>query len=421
MNTETQAHLQFAPSTHKPKITKELTILPDKKIIYSVTKLFEDKERTEHRPAWNIENQYDFYDNSNSELISQIRDTLNDWYKYYPDSEKSELKKRLQTSFSSAFYELFLHEFFRRQGFVLEPHPILPNTTKRPDFLVCGHGLEFYLEAKESTGQSKKDSVIEKTKNQLFDQIDKIKSPNFYFIIEELVLKGTNQPNGNKVIKYIESKLPEYDYDKLAEIFQQSGLNNLETIEYEDYELKLLISLNLKSPMQRDKGGSRTICEISPEVYYDYTDSYIKSSIEKKATRYGVLDKPYLICVNLSGEKGNSSDSIMNAVFGNFQISSSTNSTDNDVSYSRAKDGIFLNSIGPKFTRVSAILITNVRADNLDVAKHWFIQNPFARKNLPVDCFDLSKVIIENNQMQISNGKSIREILGLPSYWFKYP
>ncbi len=210
-----------------------------------MTQLFEDKERTVYIRAWDIENRYVRYDSCSSELSSQIRDTLNDWYKYYPDTEKSELKKRLQTSFSSAFYELFLHELFRRQGFVLEPHPILPNTTKRPDFLVCGHGLEFYLEAKEST--------------------------------------------------------------------------------------------------------------------------------------------------------------------------------DNNISYSRTKDGIFLNSIGPKFTRVSAILITNVREDNLDVAKHWFIQNPFARKNLPVDRFDLSKVIIENDQMQISNGKSIREILGLPIDWFKHP
>jgi len=62
-----------------------------------------------------------------------------------------ELKRKLKTEFDSAFNELFLHELFSKQGFKLQVNPILPDTTKRPDFLVSKDNFEFYLEAKVTT------------------------------------------------------------------------------------------------------------------------------------------------------------------------------------------------------------------------------------------------------------------------------
>ena len=181
-----------------------------------MTILFENKERTDDKPANHLDNTYDFYDRSSSKRAAQVRDILNFWFHKYPESEKVELKRRLQTSFSSPFFELFLHEFFRRQGFTLEPHPILPETSKRPDFLVCGHGLEFYLEAKESTDKSEREKSIENRTNYLYDQINKTNTPNFYFRINELQLKSSNQPSGKKLIRYIESKLPQFNPDEIV-------------------------------------------------------------------------------------------------------------------------------------------------------------------------------------------------------------
>src|SRR5690606_10396387 len=201
---------------------------------------------------------------------------------------------RSQTSFSSPFFELFLHEFFRRQDFTLEPHPILPDTTKRPDFLVRGHGLEFYLEAKESTDKSESEKSIENRINQLYDQINKMNTPNFFFRINELFLKSTNQPSGKKIVKYIENQLPRFDPDELAKTLQLTGLENLETITYEDIDVKLVISLIPKSPNARGKEGLRPIGIYPFDSYWGGADTSIKTSIEKKATRYGELDKPYL-------------------------------------------------------------------------------------------------------------------------------
>lgn len=212
-----------------------------------MTTLFENKERADDKPANHLDNTYDFYDRSISKQIAQVRDTLNSWFDHYPESEKTELKRRFQTSFSSPFFELFLHEFFRRQGFTLEPHPILPNSTKRPDFLVCGHGIEFYLEAKESTDKSESESSVENRINHLYDQINKTNTPNFFFRINDLRLKSSNQPSGKKIIKFIESQLPRFNPDEVLKLLQEKGLENLEPITYEDNDLKLVISLIPKS------------------------------------------------------------------------------------------------------------------------------------------------------------------------------
>ena len=383
----------------------------------TMTTLFEHKERTDDKPANHLDNTFDFYDRSSSKQVAQVRDTLNVWFDNYPESEKAELKKRFQTSFSSPFFELFLHEFFRRQGFTLEPHPIIPGTTKRPDFLVHGHELEFYLEAKESTDKSESEKSVENRINLLYDQINKTNTPNFFFRINELLLKSNNQPSGKKIINYIESQLPQFDPDEVAKSLHQTGLENLETITYEDNDLKLVISLIPKSPNARGKEGLRPIGIYPFDSYWGGAETSIKTSIEKKATRYGELDKPYLICINSTSEKGDGGYDMMNALFGSLQVTFSTNLEKRDERLTRAKDGVFLNSQGAKFTRVSAIFITNVNSANLHVANHWLVRHPFASRELTFDPFDLTKVVVENHQIKTIDGKSIKEVMEIPDNW----
>jgi len=88
----------------------------------------------------------------------------------------------------------------------METHPTVPGTKKKPDFLVTGNGLEFYLDAKESTDKSDAERSVENRINHLYDTINTTNSPNFFFRINELLLKTDKQPSGNKVVRYIESE-----------------------------------------------------------------------------------------------------------------------------------------------------------------------------------------------------------------------
>lgn len=108
---------------------------------------------------------------------------------------------------------------------------------------------------------------------------------------------------------------------------------------------------------------------------------------------------------------------MMNALFGSLQITFSTNPNNRDERLTRAMDGVFQNSNGPKFTRVSAILITNVHSANLHIANHWLVKHPFANRELLFDTFELTKVVVENHQIKTLNGKSIKEILEIPDNW----
>lgn len=362
-------------------------------------KLFENKERTDKKPANHLDNKFDFYDRSRSPQVTQIRETLNKWFDNYPDPEKKELKTRFLSSFSSAFYELFLHELFIKQGYTLEPHPKIPGTTKRPDFLVSGHGLEFYLEAKESTDKTDSEKSMENRINSLYDQINKTKSPNFFLKINELIIKSKGQPSGNKIISFLEKELLKFDPEILSKRISEKGFDQLDEITYDDNHIKLSISLIPKSPKIRGKDGIRPIGIYPFLSLWGGSDNSIKSAIEKKATRYGVLNKPYLICVNSTSERITDDFDVMNALFGSLQVTFSMDSNNRNERYTRAFDGVFFNSKGPKFTRVSAVLITNVHCANLHIAKLWLVEHPFAKLNINLEQFAMTKIVVENNHV----------------------
>lgn len=119
-------------------------------------KLFEDKNRIYDKPATHNSNTYNYYDCSSRVDIAIIRKVLNEWFDDYPDTEKNELNRRFNKSFTSAFYELFIFNLFKLQGFKIEIHPDIPGTTKKPDFLISKGDIEFYLEAKVAMGESEK-------------------------------------------------------------------------------------------------------------------------------------------------------------------------------------------------------------------------------------------------------------------------
>jgi hypothetical protein len=181
-------------------------------------KLFEDKVRTDLNPAKHLDDSYDFYDRSSFKEVEEIRVKLNDWYGHYPEQDKVDLLFRFRDSFSSAFYELFIHELFRRQGFTLLPHPELPNSTKRPDFLAKKGSIEFYLEAREATDLSDAEKSLKNRTNVLYDTINTMNSPNFFLRINDLNFKSDLSPSGRKIVNFLEKEVVKYDPDILTRI-----------------------------------------------------------------------------------------------------------------------------------------------------------------------------------------------------------
>lgn len=380
-------------------------------------KLFEHNEQRNDKPSDHFDNIYDYYNSSNSNQLYRVRKMMNVWFDNYPETDKVELKRRFQKTFSSTFYELFIHQLFYQQGFELEPHPTIDGTSKRPDFLVKGHGIEFYLEVKESTDKSDAEKSLENRKKELYDQINKTNSPNFFLYIKELYLKTNNQPKGRKVIGYLENELSKYDPDEITQNLQDNNFEHYVTLNYEDVDLKLTISLMPKAPNYGEKEGTEPIGIYPITTIWGGSFRSIKKAIEKKSKYYGILNKPYLICINSTSDRTTDHHEVMSGLFGSQKFTFSTEPNKRDEKWTRVLDGVFLNSKGPKLTRVSAILITNVHLANLHIANHWLVKHPFAKQEMDFSKINTRKIIVDGNQIKIVSGKTITEILEIPDNW----
>lgn len=383
--------------------------------------LFENKIRTDTKPAKHVDNTFDFYDRSCSPKINAVRNLLNNWFDKYPEDEKDELRLRFKNEFDETLYELFLHELFLKQGFKLCVHPTVPNTSKRPDFLVSKNGTEFYLEAKVAKDKSSHEKSIENKIGSLYDSLNKINSPNFFLRILDLQFKSTKQPNSKKAIAYIEKELSKFDPDEIIKLIpiDTFSIDGLPKIEYQDDDFKILLSIIPKSSQGRGQAWILPI-GIYPNIsFIGGSAESIKSSFEKKALRYGDIDKPYIICINSSSDKWTSDYDAFNALFGSLQVTWSSDPNNQDERLERAKDGIFLGKDGPQYTRVSGALITRFNIGSLYETEYWFAKHPFAKRELDFHNFDLSYISIVKNKIEIVSKKIIGDILDISKNWLK--
>lgn len=66
------------------------------------------------------------------------------------DGHRSERQIRSPSPFSQhfgAWWELYIHTFYRRLGYAVDVHPTMPNGTT-PDFVVTRDGVSTYVECK---------------------------------------------------------------------------------------------------------------------------------------------------------------------------------------------------------------------------------------------------------------------------------
>lgn len=382
-----------------------------------MTELFDEKIRVDLDPSHHNENTFDYYDRSARKDVSNVRELLNKWFLSYPVSEQSELKSRFKKTFSSAFYELFIFNLFRHQGFEIEIHPEIPNINKSPDFLLKKGSVEFYLEAKEARDKSEGEEALEKRINQVYDSLNKIKSPNFLLKIDELLLKSNKQPSTKKAIQKIETEVANYDPDVLTEQLTKFGFEKSAQIEYESNDLKLVVSLIPKIPSARNLGGGRPIGMYPIESFWGGSEDSIKDSFTKKSKRYGLLDKPYFICINAIGVKGEGDFDAESALWGSLSFTWSTDPNNRNERMERQRDGIFLDKKGSRCKNVTGVLITKVMEFNIHEARHWFALHPFTDVQFDFKVFDLTHNFVGAGQVQTEIKQTIGEILKINSTW----
>ncbi len=353
--------------------------------------LFDQKERTLQGPADYNANIFVYYNDSARLDVGHVRDQIESWFAKYPEGEKEELKSRFKTTFLPAFFELFIFALFTELGYSLEVHPEIPDTPKHPDYLAKKGDDFFYIEVKFMTMLSQNEQSLERRKNAVLDAINKIDASIFLLKLEEITFKDNSQPSGKDIIRFFNKEIAAYHPDDYTEYLTQYGFGRMPEIIYEDDKIKVITKLLPKSPLHRGT-NSRSI-GTHPSVTQIGNDSEdIKGSFETKATRYGNLNAPYIICLNKQSV-GLDLIEVQEALYGSLQVSWSDNPNDREEKMEFTGNGFFGSKQNPKFTRVSGVYITNANEANLaTTAEHVFRHNPFAKK--PID-FVIKKSIKE--------------------------
>ncbi len=114
--------------------------------------LFGDHIRSNGSPLTYGESPFVFLDRVEGGLWQRTRELLTVWVEDYPQPDRTELVGRLRSKspkdFGSAYWELLLFSLFRRCGFAVELHPVVPGSSRRPDFLIARDGQRTYVEAR---------------------------------------------------------------------------------------------------------------------------------------------------------------------------------------------------------------------------------------------------------------------------------
>ncbi len=378
--------------------------------------LFDSFERTCLEFAKHNDNAYEYYNNSARTDMSKVRDTLEEWFHNYPEEEKKELKSRFKKDFDSSFYELFLHELFCKLGYDITIHPDLPSSPKKPDFLISKDNLELYIEAKVVKGKTMEQEAFERKRNELYDNLNKLNTKDFFLDIEDVCFLTRKQPSTKEMIKYIEEELKKIDPEILREELEKNRIENLPKIEYKNRDVHVIVSPIPVSPSTREE-KIRPIGIYPAEAFWGGGEESLKESIEKKAKRYGKLDKPFIVCLNSLDIRTSGKIDVDNAVWGTVAFSWSTNPESKDEKWIRQLDGVFCDKKGVRLKNLTGVFVSKVCPHNIPVANYWLYEHPFSENKMDFDKLGLKFNYIKEGKIIDNIGDDIGDILEIPKDW----
>jgi hypothetical protein len=356
-------------------------------------KLFETLERTNREPADYSEKQFKFLNRSARKRDARIRDLLELWFAEYPTPEQSELKRRFESvkaqSFESAFFELCIHAILKRLGCRLTPHPEMPGTTKRPEFLVAEpNGSTFILEARLTGSGSTTDVATNNLKDTIYDALNRLIKTNEFFV--GVFIRGTpeRQPSSKELAEFVQGHLDFEDADAI--IAREASAMPRWTLRVDD-KCKIEFCPIPRRPEVRDTPPNRQVGMIMTEATWGDDVTPIRAAVLEKSNRYGQFCQPYIVAVNSMAFDLEEND-ILQAITGLWQ-------------HERTK-------------RVSAVLLASrLMPISAARAKIGLYHNPSADVAYSGVLNSLPNGFSEGGTIRMVEGRTLADIFGLPIDW----
>jgi hypothetical protein len=386
--------------------------------------LFDQVQRDSKAPRGHVEPYFSYLNRSARPSSEKMRAVLEDWFSRYPSEAKNELRTRFRSldniQHQSAFFELYLHELLLKLGYTVKVHPDLGGRPTHPEFLVFLKGEPvFYLEGTLASGP-KEENATEKRENQVYETIDKIHSPNFFLKINVRGSPNTPPP-GKKWSLALEKWLATLDPNELEQRMKANDFGVLpsKTLNHDGWNVTF--QAIPKSPKARGKSGIRPIGMRFFGFEECKEDEYIRNAIKEKATKYGNLNIPYIIAINVLSLFSNDDLMILDALLGDEGITSYHMPDGSFVDkLTREPNGAFLGPQGPQNTRVSGIIIcSNLYIRNITKVNPVLWHNPWAAIPFKQDFWVLPQWIFNSDIMRLEpiQGRNIADVFCFPQGW----
>lgn len=384
--------------------------------------LFPEVERNDTGPRPYSEPQYSYLNRSARPEASRVRECLEGWFSHYPEGERpafiAAFQSPIDSQFIAAAYELYLHELLRRLGYDVEVHPENPTgKSDRPDFLAKhSEHLDLYLEAVLATDMSDTERGAEARKAVVYDALNKL-GPTDFFIGMEMRGAPETPPPGKKLRKALAKWLSELDADAVSAEAEAKGHSAFPTRDFEHEGWHLTFSAIPKSKSNRGKAGVRPIGFQFLGAKMVSTWEAIRDSIVDKGSKYGELPAPFVVAVNVGKFHVDKID-VIQALFGQEQFFVSPGQPSAEPEMERAPNGAWTSAKGPRYRRISAVLISSdVHPWSMAARSARLHHNPWAIQQCVGSICCLPQCIPQGNEMKDIDGTQPREILGLPKGW----
>jgi hypothetical protein len=245
--------------------------------------------------------------------------------------------------------------------------------------------------------------------------------PDFYL---EIQYRGSPEGNirGRALRERLERWLEQLDYDEISRLYQDRNYQAIPSHTLAEQGLSMTFSPMPKGPEFRGQTGARPVGVVMPmDVRMVRTHDDIRVAIEGKATKYGALELPLIVAVNVMDDFCHNID-ILNALFGEEQVVAvrQENGQWRDEWGGRVPNGAWRGHAGPRNTLVSAAVISNqLSPSTLRVCAVELVHNPWATHALPPDALQLPQrsVSLPDGHIHRCEGTLAADLLGVPEPW----
>lgn len=323
---------------------------------------------------------YEFLDDSAWSICDLLRGYFTLWGKDFEGDREfiSRFKSKDLKQHYSAELELLLYTMLKNEGFIIEKHPDL-GTAKRLDFKVTppdGEPLLIECTLAGDSFDSLSDQNLKATIEGIIDDIEY----HPYFINVTFNTLSQTSISQKRLMRFLEQVRIKSEGIANEDLFH---INH----PFENNGWQLEFSM-LRKPEPARKRSLGFMMNHAKAI--NTTKPLLTSLNDKKPSKYGIMQQPYIICVNTSDQFG-SEECFSEALFGQYA---------KDFIYTDRifPDGFFLNKERQNTTIAAVLFFRQFGSYILDKAECSLWHNPYAKFPVPQNILPFDEFIFKEKE-----------------------